>query len=167
MYIGLLLCWIALFAASYTTKVFALLTLQGILYALGAAMIYYPSLSYLAEWFINLRGFANGVLFAGTGVGGVVLPLTISPLLNMYGVNVTVRILSVAMVVLLVPLLPLVKGRLPVGYITSNAESRPVPRGSTQSVRSWMGSIHFWVLMAANTIQGFAYFVPILWLPSK
>ncbi|KAE9399199.1 MFS general substrate transporter [Gymnopus androsaceus JB14] len=166
MYIGLLVCWASLFGASYTTKVTTLVALQGVLYALGSALLYFPSLSYLAEWFINLRGFANGVLFAGTGVGGIVLPLTISRLLSAYGVNVTVRILSVAMVVLLLPLLPLVKGRLPVGYNAVNAEMRPVPRGSAASARSWMRSIHFWVLMAANTIHGFAYFVPLLWLPT-
>ncbi|KAJ3773780.1 MFS general substrate transporter [Lentinula raphanica] len=163
MYAGLVLCWASLFAASYTTNVVILVALQGVMYALGAALLYFPSLSYLAEWFINLRGFANGVLFAGTGVGGITLPLAISRLLNMYGVNVTVRILSIGMVVLLLPLLPFVKGRLPVGQTSA---TQPVSRGSADSVKTWAGSTFFWVLLIANTLQGFAYFVPILWLPT-
>ncbi|KAJ3789846.1 MFS general substrate transporter [Lentinula aff. detonsa] len=162
MYIGLLLCWASLFAASYTTDVVILVALQGVVYALGASLLYFPSLSYLAEWFINLRGFANGVLFAGTGVGGIALPLSISRLLNTCGPNVTIRILSVGLVVLLLPLLPFVKGRLPVGQTTT----QPISRGSADSVKTWMGSSFFWVLLIANTIQGFAYFVPILWLPT-
>lgn len=164
MYVGLLLCWASLFAASYATNVVILLALQGVVYAFGAALLYFPSLSYLAEWFINLRGFANGVLFAGTGVGGIVLPLTISKLLSMYGPNVTVRILSVGIVVLLLPLMPFVKGRIPVGHVAGHVQ--PVSRGSSNSVKSWMGSYFFWMLLVANTIQSFAYFVPILWLPS-
>ncbi|KAJ3932404.1 MAG: MFS general substrate transporter [Lentinula lateritia] len=164
MYVGLLLCWASLFAASYATNVVILLALQGVVYAFGAALLYFPSLSYLAEWFINLRGFANGVLFAGTGVGGIVLPLTISKLLSMYGPNVTVRILSVGIVVLLLPLMPFVKGRIPVGHVAGHVQ--PVSRGSSNSVKSWMGSYFFWMLLVANTIQSFAYFVPILWLPT-
>ncbi|GAW06335.1 MFS general substrate transporter [Lentinula edodes] len=123
MYVGLLLCWASLFAASYTTNVVILLALQGVVYAFGAALLYFPSLSYLAEWFINLRGFANGVLFAGTGVGGVVLPLTISKLLSMYGPNVTV------------------------GY-------------------RWVMSLDMYSRFREEVRISFAYFVPILWLPT-
>ncbi|KIK63552.1 hypothetical protein GYMLUDRAFT_162578 [Collybiopsis luxurians FD-317 M1] len=170
MFTGLLLCWVSLFAASFTNNVILLVGLQGILYALGAALLYFPSLSYLAEWFINLRGFANGVLFAGTGLGGIVLPLTISRLLGTYGTDVTVRILSVGFVILLLPLLPFVKGRLPAGNAHNSGNAvplgRPVPRGSADSIKAWTRTMLFWVLLAANTIQGFAYFVPILWLPT-
>jgi hypothetical protein len=29
------------------------------------ALLYAPTMSYLSEWFVSRRGFANGVVFAG------------------------------------------------------------------------------------------------------
>nr|AGC14695.1 hypothetical protein [Lentinula edodes]AGC14720.1 hypothetical protein [Lentinula edodes]AGC14729.1 hypothetical protein [Lentinula edodes] len=41
----------------------------------------------------------------------------------------------------------------------------PTPRGRGNA--EWTKSISFWILVLANTFQGFGYFVPIVWLPSK
>lgn len=43
----------------------ALVVLQGVLYAIGGSLLYIPCISYLSEWFVERRGFAQGVLFAG------------------------------------------------------------------------------------------------------
>ncbi|KAJ4499326.1 major facilitator superfamily domain-containing protein [Lentinula lateritia] len=139
MYVGTILCWASLFAASYTTQIIPLVVLQGALYAIGGSMLYIPCIS-----FHRKRGFANGVVSAGTAVGGILLPLILPPLLSSYGPTKTLRILSIAIALLLVPLLPLIKGRLP--------ESRIRAMGPTPLV--------------ANTLQGFGYFVPIVWLPT-
>jgi hypothetical protein len=42
-----------------------LVALQGVLYAIGGALLYAPCISYMSEWFVARRGFANGLLFAG------------------------------------------------------------------------------------------------------
>ncbi|KAE9399890.1 MFS general substrate transporter [Gymnopus androsaceus JB14] len=140
LYIGALLCWVSLFSASYTIQVVRLVALQGVLYAIGGALLYFPCISYLSEWFQEKRGFANGVVFAGTAVGGILLPLALPPLLSAYGPPKTLRILSVAIALLIVPLLPFVKGRLPVSRTRTTG---PTPRG-----------------------RRFGYFVPIVWLPT-
>nr|AGC14674.1 hypothetical protein [Lentinula edodes] len=137
MYVGTILCWVSLFAASYTTQV----------------------KSY--HWFHHKRGFANGVVFAGTAVGGILLPLILPPLISSYGPPKTLRILSIAIALLIVPLLPLIKGRLPESRIRAMG---PTPRGRGNA--EWTKSISFWILVLANTFQGFGYFVPIVWLPS-
>ncbi|KIK63516.1 hypothetical protein GYMLUDRAFT_222609 [Collybiopsis luxurians FD-317 M1] len=161
LYIGAILCFTSLFLASYTTKVTLLIALLGALYAIGGSLLYFPCLSYLSEWFNAKRGFASGAIFAGTAVRGVLLPLILPPLLSAYGPPKTLRILSIATTALLVPLLPFIKGRLPV---SRNRAHAPAPRG--QGNRKWLKSRSFWVLLIANTFQGFGYFVPIVWLPT-
>ena len=85
IWIGAVLCWISLFGASYATTVNQLIALLGLLYAIGGgmlafsnmlfilglnselkALVYLPCLSFLPEWFVQRRGLANGVIFAGT-----------------------------------------------------------------------------------------------------
>ncbi|KAJ3876733.1 major facilitator superfamily domain-containing protein [Lentinula edodes] len=124
MYVGTILCWTSLFAASYTTQV------------------------KLYHWFHHKRGFANSVVFAGTAVGGILLPSSYP-------------LLSIAMALLIIPLLPLIKGRLPESRIRAMG---PTPRGRGNA--EWTKSISFWILVLANTFQGFGYFVPIVWLPT-
>lgn len=106
-----------------------------------------------------LRSF---VASPGTAAGGVVLPLILPTLLDKYGSSKTLRYLSIVETVLLVMVLPFVKGRLP--------ESRVRPpttrtRQDTASNRAYLKNRTFWVMNAITTIQGLAYFVPILWLP--
>ncbi|GAW04846.1 sugar transporter [Lentinula edodes] len=161
MYVGTILCWTSLFAASYTTQVIKLVALQGALYAIGGSLLYIPCISYLSEWFHHKRGFANGVVFAGTAVGGILLPLILPPSISSYGPPKTLRILSIAIALLIVPLLPLIKGRLPESRIRAMG---PTPRGRGNA--EWTKSISFWILVLANTFQGFGYFVPIVWLPT-
>ena len=59
----------------------------------------------------------------------------------------------------LLSVLPFIKPRLPErrvhGPARRNAEGR-----------EWVKSWTWWTLIVANTVQGFAYFVPIVWLPS-
>ncbi|KIK61604.1 hypothetical protein GYMLUDRAFT_243300 [Collybiopsis luxurians FD-317 M1] len=160
LYIGALLCWISLFTASYTTKVLQLVILQGVLYAIGGSLLYFPCISYLSEWFNQKRGFANGVVFAGTAVGGIVLPLIFPPLLSSYGPSKSLRILSICIAALIFPLLPFIKGRFPESRSRAHG---PTPRG--RGNRKWLKSKPFWMLVLANTFQGFGYFVPIVWLP--
>ncbi|KZP31560.1 MFS general substrate transporter [Athelia psychrophila] len=159
MLVGGFICWASLFGASYATKVTQLLALQGVLYAIGGSLLYAPCISYISEWFVKKRGLANGVLFAGTAVGGLILPLIIPRIIAVHGAAITLRYLSIAIGILLLPCYPFLKGRLPVARVRGPAARRP-------SDRAWLTSTSFWLLIAVNTVQGFGYFVPILWLPT-
>lgn len=79
-------------------------------------------------------------------------------MLKHLGVPWTLRLLSLAILVLAAPTLQFVKGRLPETRIRG-----PAPRNTNNF---WLRDRTFWVLIVANTIQGFAYFVPIIWLPT-
>ncbi|KAJ7645052.1 major facilitator superfamily domain-containing protein [Mycena polygramma] len=180
MWLGAVLCCGTLFGASYTTDVrlqsdsclpshrtillqlYQHILLQGVFYAIGGSLLYLPCISYLSEWFVVRRGLANGILFAGTAAGGLVLPLVLAPLISNHGSAKALRILAIAIAVLLFPLLPFVKGRIP---DTRARVHGPTPRGAP-GPQEWMKHKLFWLVLAVNTLQGFAYFVPIIYLPT-
>ncbi|TFK53800.1 MFS general substrate transporter [Heliocybe sulcata] len=158
LWAGAALCWTSLFAASYATKITQLVILQGVVYAIGGSFLYHPCISYMSEWFVARRGLANGIMFAGTGTGGLLLPIILPPLLNKLGAQTTLRVLSISIICALVPLLPFVKGRLP--------EARVHGPNARSTDWSWTKNRALWMILVLNTKQGFAYFIPIIWLPT-
>ncbi|KIY65753.1 MFS general substrate transporter [Cylindrobasidium torrendii FP15055 ss-10] len=158
MWIGVFFCFASLFGASYATKIEALVCLQGVLYAIGGSLLYTPCISYVSEWFVERRGTANGIIFAGTAVGGLFLPLTIPRLIAKFGLTITLRALAIGILLLLVPLIPLVRPRIP--------DSRTQMRAPAPVSREWMRHSSLWLALMANTLQGFGYFVPVVWLPT-
>ncbi|KAJ7845365.1 major facilitator superfamily domain-containing protein [Mycena olivaceomarginata] len=162
MWVGAVLSCGTLFGASYATEIYQLILLQGILYAVGGSLLYQPCISFMSEWFVARRGMANGILFAGTSAGGLLLPLALPPLMSKYGPFKTLRILAIGTAIVLLPLLPFLKGRLPQTRVRIQG---PAPRGAPGH-RDWMKDKLFWIFMAVNTLQGFAYFVPLIYLPT-
>ncbi|KAJ7153057.1 major facilitator superfamily domain-containing protein [Mycena crocata] len=162
MWLGAVLCCGSLFGASYTTEIFHLILLQGVVYAIGGSLLYLPCISFMSEWFVVRRGMANGILLAGTSGGGLLLPLVLPQMISKYGTSKTLRILAVGITILLFPLLPFVKGRLPQ---TRARIHGPAPRGAPRP-HDWMKHKSLWIFLAASTLQGFAYFVPIIYLPT-
>ncbi|KAG7445645.1 MFS general substrate transporter [Guyanagaster necrorhizus] len=158
MWIGVFLCGASLFGASFATKVPVLIGLQGILYAIGGSLLYAPCISYMTEWFVMRRGLASGVIFAGTSAGGLILPLVLPTLISRYGSAKALRIISIVLTTILIPIVASVKPRLP--------ESRNRAQIMPPRSRDWMSSTTFWVLLAVNTVQGLGYFVPVVWLPT-
>ncbi|KAJ7160130.1 major facilitator superfamily domain-containing protein, partial [Mycena filopes] len=162
MWLGAVLCCGSLLGASYAKEILQLVLLQDVVYAIGGALLYLPCISYMSEWFVARRGMANGILSAGTAVGGALLPLVLPHLISAYGSSKTLRILAVGIAILLIPLLPLLKGRLPQ---TRTRAFGPAPRGAPKT-HEWMRNKTFWLFLAVNTLQGLAYFVPIVYLPT-
>ncbi|KAG9119750.1 hypothetical protein FRC07_005069 [Ceratobasidium sp. 392] len=127
----------------------------------------------MTEWFFARRGLANGVMTAGksrsnlhglapnrttgTAVGGLVLPLILPSIIQPHGVSVTLRYLSIASFVSLSAVLPFIQPRLP--------EER-VRRLAVESNARWSTNKTFWAILVVTALQGFAYFLPILYLPT-
>ncbi|KAJ3546048.1 hypothetical protein NM688_g5556 [Phlebia brevispora] len=156
---GTIICTLSLLGASFTTKVTALLALQGVLYAIGGSLAYAPVVSYLSEWFVQRRGLANGIMFCGAAAGGILFPIVLPPLITKFGVMKTIRGFSIAFLIGMIPALLFMKARLPVSRVHG-----PRPRAAYS--RSWLKDRNFWFFLAINTVQGFGYFVPLTWLPT-
>ncbi|KAI1844421.1 hypothetical protein JX266_009308 [Neoarthrinium moseri] len=152
---GSVLCIVSLVLASFANSVAELIASQGALYGTGILVVYAPLVSMLNEWFVERRGFAYGIVFAGGGVSGVGLPFLMEWLLAAYGYRTALRVAAVAQAVLLAPFLPLIKGRLPAG------RQEKVPA-------DWrfLRNPQFWILALSNLLQGFVIYIPSIYLPS-
>lgn len=153
---GLAINTAAIVAASFATQVSHLILTQGVLYAIGGVMIYCPTIVFLDEWFVRRKGLAFGMMWAGTGVSGIVLPFIMSALLARFSFQTTLRAYAVALVLLALPLLYFVRPRLP---LAQTSLQRRLDLG-------FLRTSIFWVPQTCNIIQGLGYFIPNIYLPT-
>ncbi|KAF2227194.1 major facilitator superfamily domain-containing protein [Elsinoe ampelina] len=150
------LCILGLVAGSFASTLEYLILSKGVLYGLGFLIFYYPILSMVNEYWIQRRGMAYGLLCSATGLSGTVLPLLTETLLNRYGHRTTLRIMAVSLTILTGPLIPFLKPRLPASHHTT----------SQKTDWSFLRSPLFHIYSLSNILQGLAYFLPALYLPS-
>ena len=74
--VGLVIATGALVASSFSTQVWHLIATQGVLYAIGGSLLYSPTMFYLDEWFVDKKGLAFGVMWAGVGAVCSVIPMS-------------------------------------------------------------------------------------------
>lgn len=96
--LGLAMAVLSLLAASFANSVTDLLFTQGVMYGIGGAFLYNPFVFYLDEWFIERKGLAFGILWAGTGISGTLVPLIMEWGLERYGFRIMLRFWAVVMV---------------------------------------------------------------------
>lgn len=97
-------------------------------------------------------------------------PLVLPRLIESYGPAKTLRILSVTYVILILPILPFLRPRLPEIHVHGPGREQHTESSDLAIIRvvkTWTNHPFFLLAILANTVQGFAYFVPLLWLPSK
>ena len=97
---GLPLMAAALIAGSFANTVSHLVLTQGVLYAIGGSIIYFPTLVFIDEWFIQRKGLAYGIMWAGTGTAGLIVPFVMNFLLSTYGFRTTLRVWAVVLILL-------------------------------------------------------------------
>ncbi|KAF9267456.1 MFS general substrate transporter [Marasmius fiardii PR-910] len=161
MIVGYVICISGLVGAAFATKVEHLVVTQGVLYAVGGGLLYYPMMTYLFEWFVVRKGFAYGVLFSGASIGGVVMPFIIRPLLDRYGRKVTLIALGISFSVFILPCFPYLKPRIPP---QRHGRSRNVVESKRFDTQFLRGSV-FWILFMTSLIQSSGAFMPFLYLP--
>ncbi|KAJ5618766.1 Major facilitator superfamily domain general substrate transporter [Penicillium lagena] len=150
--IGLVIMSLSLATGSFATNVSHLVLSQGIAFGLGGCIAYSPSILFMPEWFVKRRGLAFGMVWAGSGLSGIVFPLLLEKLLSRFGFQTTLRILSVLVFVLAGPFLYFHKPRIPI-----NASRRLTFRFLFNKV--------FVVYQAGNIFEALGFFLPALYLP--
>jgi MFS family permease len=153
---GLMVMCLGLAMSSFSTTVTHLIITQGVFYAIGGSIAYSPCIVYMDEWFVKKKGLAYGIMWSGTGLAGVVLPLLIQALLDRYGFKTTLRLWAVTVFVLTAPLAYYIKPRLPISAAT---HAKPF---DLRFVFTRAFAVH----QVANTIQAFGFFLPGIYLPS-
>lgn len=156
--VGLALMLSGIICASFAKSVLGLILTQGVMYGLGGSLLYLPAIVYLDEWFVRRKGLAFGIMWAGTGTSGMIIPLIMQWLLKEYGFRTALRVWAVTITILLGPSLFYLKGRLPVQRSGASARAH--------FDLSFCKSKTFWILQTGNIIQGLGYFIPSIYLPS-
>jgi MFS family permease len=90
--VGLAIIFLGLFIASVTDDSIIVLLSQGAMYGVGALLVYFPAMFLIDEWFVERKGFAFGICWAGTGIGGAAMPFLLRWWLDAYGHRITLRI---------------------------------------------------------------------------
>jgi len=62
-FVGIALMGLGLITSSFAQEVWQLILTQGVLYALGGMLVYYPVLLFLDEWFVRRKGMAFGIMW--------------------------------------------------------------------------------------------------------
>lgn len=90
---GVVLACTGFLVSSISTNVWHLVATQGILVALGCALIYTPTTLSLSEYFsVNNRAVAYGVVLSCKNVTGSTCPFLMQSLLDHFGFRTTMRI---------------------------------------------------------------------------
>jgi len=85
----------------------------GVLGGIGTALIFTPSVSAIAHFFMLKRANATGIAAAGGSIGGIIFPLMLQPLFNKVGWAWATRCQGFIFLVLLIIANLLVRSRLP------------------------------------------------------
>ncbi|KAK2744377.1 hypothetical protein FQN57_004272 [Myotisia sp. PD_48] len=153
---GVVCMVLSMICSSFATEVWHLILTQGVMYGVGGSLMYNPVILYVDEWFIRRKGLAFGVMWAGTGFSGVTFPFLMSWLLNRYSLQVTLLAWGVLMGVISIPLLFIIRPRIP------ESRRRLNPGINLQ----FMKTRTFMFIQLGNVIQGVGYFMPTIYLPT-
>ncbi|KAJ1989110.1 hypothetical protein EDC05_004906 [Coemansia umbellata] len=96
--LGAFICCISLLLASFANALWQLVLTQGVLFGLGAACIYSPSISLPAQWHVKNRPLATGITVAGSGVGGMIFTEITQKLIESIGHKWALRVLALILV---------------------------------------------------------------------
>ncbi|EEB94473.1 hypothetical protein MPER_06705 [Moniliophthora perniciosa FA553] len=108
---GAFIMSLGLALASFSTRLWHLYLTQAILYGLGASMYYFPIIAIAPIYFDRHRGFAMGLILAGSGAGGLAIAPVQQYLLDRYGIQWTLRILGLWNFIIGIPVSMVIKHR--------------------------------------------------------
>lgn len=94
MWVSFGMATLALVLASFAESLGVLIVTQGCLFGIFGGLLYYPTIVWLPEWFVERRGLAAGIIFGGNGAGGAIFPLLLTKLLESVGFRWTLRIFA-------------------------------------------------------------------------
>ncbi|RYN94916.1 hypothetical protein AA0120_g3558 [Alternaria tenuissima] len=154
--IGLIIMCLSLGLSSLSQTVPHLIASQGVFYAIGGALCYVPVVAFMEQWFVKRKGLAFGIMWAGTGIGGIIIPLLLQYLLGRYGFRTTLRIWAAVLFAATIPLTLYLKPRLPISQATKHRKFN----------LRFLRNKSFLLFQLGNVLEGFGYFVPSIYLPT-
>ncbi|KAI5303341.1 hypothetical protein KEM56_007652 [Ascosphaera pollenicola] len=102
-----------LMMASISHEYYQFLLSQGVCSALGAGLLFWPTMYCLQTWFSLRRALAIGIAVSGSGLGGVCLPIAVERMIPEIGYAWTMRTCAFIILALCVVINLTVKSRIP------------------------------------------------------
>ncbi|CDO77904.1 hypothetical protein BN946_scf184692.g2 [Trametes cinnabarina] len=112
---GSFICVFALMMVSLCENdhAYQVLLSQGVLFGIGIALLFSPSIAVLGHWFRRRRALAIGLTTGSSAVGGVVFPIILEQLIPRVGFGWAVRIIAFILLVCLSVACLTIRTRLP------------------------------------------------------
>ncbi|KAG0801406.1 hypothetical protein G6F22_001282 [Rhizopus arrhizus] len=159
MAIGTIVSPLGLILASFATELWHTYLSQGILFGLGAAFVFSPSVTLPSQWFTTKRALATGLAVSGSGIGGVCLSPMTQNLISHIGYRNSLRVHGVFGFALLC---------ISTGLATSRYRPPPVPGNNNK----WYHLIDmhlldrkFALLLGFSFFVAFGYVAPLFLAP--
>ncbi|EKJ69558.1 hypothetical protein FPSE_10269 [Fusarium pseudograminearum CS3096] len=154
--LGILITTASLTASAFVDTVAGLIATQGALYSIGCGLLFSPISHYMNEWFVERKGMALGVMWAGKSSTGIAMPFVFDALLRRIGLRATLLVWAGASTVMSLPTLFFIKPR--------------IPQHNQVQVRSlsfnFLRHTSFWMMQAGVIIQSLGYLMPSTYLAS-
>lgn len=152
---GIVLSSIAFVISSFSSQIWHLILTQGILAALGNAMLYSPTTLYLDESFSSGKATAYGATLSSKCIVGTVIPVIVSALLRSVGFRWTLRIWAGIVLVTGVAGMSIIPG--------GPSLTRRSPRSTPWS---FLRHQTFYIYSMANLVFSTGYAIPSTYLSS-
>ncbi|KAI0672426.1 major facilitator superfamily domain-containing protein [Trametes maxima] len=112
---GSFICVFSLMMVSLCQKdqVYQVFLSQGVLFGIGIALLFNPSIAVLGHWFRRRRSLAIGLTTGGSATGGVVFPILLEQLIPKVGFGWAVRIGAFILLACLIVSCLTIRTRLP------------------------------------------------------
>jgi MFS family permease len=140
---------------SLCDKYWQFMLAQGILLGISMGLLQFPSMAAVIQHFDKNIAAALGAAVAGSSIGGVVIPIALSKMLNStsLGFGWSVRVIGFIVTPLLAFSCFTVTARLP-------------PRKTTFFIVSAFARVDFCLLVAAMFFMFFGFFTPLFFIPT-
>ncbi|ORX61912.1 MFS general substrate transporter [Hesseltinella vesiculosa] len=154
MLIGTVLLSLGIILTSFGYEVWHIYLSQGVLFGVGASLVYMTVVAVIPQYFSTRRGIAMGISSAGTGIGGLALSPMANSLIEKYGIPWAYRIIGLMSFGILLISTCLIRTR------------QPRPTSFKFPIQfSMLKDLDFvlWLLGAAVALMG--YFTPLFYIP--
>ncbi|KAM0754661.1 MFS general substrate transporter [Meredithblackwellia eburnea MCA 4105] len=144
-------------AGSFPHNYAAIFMTQGVMFGVGQALCFGSAATLPSSYFLKKRNLATGCTFAGGGIGGAVLSLLSSALIQRVGIPWTFRTLGLLNLAINIPASLALKSRMP---------RKPLRSGAPIVEWSLFKDLRFCLVFFGSGLGLFPLFVPPFFLPS-
>ncbi len=150
---------------SQVSAIWQLYLFLGTMTGIGIGGVWGPLLSTIARWFVKRRGLMTGIVLAGMGIGGLVIPPVLTRLIIASGLRLSYAIIGITALVVMVAGAqflkrdPTLKGLMPYGDTGGGGKQQYFKTESiAYSLKEASHTVQFWLYSIVFFFRGFCTF---------